>query len=156
MTTISKKVRYVLHGVAYIAAVSDGKPVPFEAVMAYLRAYSQSLTLSESYIAKVFQEVSRAGFLSASTGPRGGYQLTRNPEELRLVDLIEAVDGPLVSDCCLLSVGGCSREESCGVRRVVQEAELAFYHALERETLASLAQKMDFSEAPPPVAVADQ
>ncbi len=156
MTTISKKARYVLHGVAYIAAFSDGKPVPFEAVMAYLRAYSQSLTLSESYIAKVFQEGSRAGFLSASTGPRGGYQLTRNPKELFLVDLIEAVDGPLVSDCCLLSVGGCAREETCGVRQVVQGAELAFYRALKKQTLASLAQKMDFSQAPPPVAVADQ
>lgn len=148
MDTISKKARCVLYGTAYIAAVSDGRPVPFDTVMTYLRTYAQSLALSESYIAKVFQELSRAGFLRASTGPRGGYQLTRDPEELLLVDLVEAVDGPLVSDSCFLSAEGCPRKQSCGVRRVVREAEMAFYRRLERETLASLARKMDFSDTP--------
>jgi Rrf2 family protein len=147
VTTISKKARYVLHGLSYIAAMSDGKPVPFDAILGYLRAYSQSLTLSESYIAKVFQEVSRAGFLSAVTGPGGGYRLTSEPGNILLVDLVEAIDGPLVSDCCLLSVGGCPREETCGVRTVVHGAEMAFYEALKRETLATLARKMTFPDA---------
>jgi Rrf2 family protein len=142
MTTISKKARYVIHGLTYIAAVSDGRPVPFDAIFGYLRGFSGSLTLSESYIAKVFQEVSRAGFLSAATGPGGGYKLTRQPGNIIIVELVEAIDGPIVADCCLLPAGDCPREEGCVVRGLVHEAEAAFYRVLARESLASLAERM--------------
>jgi DNA-binding IscR family transcriptional regulator len=47
----------------------------------------------------------------------------------------------------LLSVGDCPREDTCGVREIVHGAELAFYQALKKETLASLAAKMTFPDA---------
>jgi len=147
MNTISKRARYAFHGLTYLAAVSKGNPVPFDEILGYLRAYSKSLTLSSSYIAKMFQEVSRAGFMSAVSGPRGGYQLARGAETIHLAEIIEAVDGPLLTECCLLSVGGCPRHLDCGVGGVVRDAEMALYRVFQRETLASLAAKMDFPDA---------
>jgi len=146
MTIISKKARYTIHGLAYIAAFSEDKPIPFGEILAYLRAYSQSLTLSSSYIAKIFQEVARTGFVSAVPGPHGGYQLSRPAERINLVEIIEAMDGPLVHPCCLLSVGGCSNQSSCGVNSVVREGEQALYDVFHRETLKSLAVKMEFPD----------
>jgi Rrf2 family protein len=144
--SLSKRARYAFHGLAYIAAFSRGKPVPFDEILAYLRAYSQSLTLSPTYIAKIFQTVSRAGLTEAVPGPNGGYQLSRDPGRIRLVDIIETLDGPMLSECCLMAVGECPRQGRCGVRSVIREAELAQYRIYERETLASLSEKVDFPE----------
>ena len=146
MKALSKKTRYAFHGLVYIAAFSRGKPVPFDEILAYLRAYSKQLTLSPGYIAKIFQEVSRAGLTQAVSGPRGGYRLARDARRISMADIIEALDGPMLSGCCLLSVGGCARESSCGMRGVIHEAEMASYRVFERETLASLARKVDFPD----------
>lgn len=144
MSIISKKARYALHGLAYIAVFSNGEPVPFKKILGYLRFYSQRLTLSPGYIAKVFQEISRAGFTEAVSGPRGGYQLARPAEQIRLIEVVEALDGPLVLGCCLLSVGECPRQATCGVAGLIHEAELSFHHFFEKETIASLARRMNF------------
>ncbi len=146
MTIISKRARYAFHGLAYVAAHSEGMPVSFDRILGYLQAYSHSLTLSKSYIAKIFQDVSRAGFTVAVSGPGGGYQLARDPRQIRLIEIIESLDGPLLTSCCLMSVGGCSQQPACGVQRVIREAELGMYRTFERETLASLAGKMEFPE----------
>ena len=146
MTIISKKARYTIHGLAYIAAFSDDKPIPFGEILAYLRAYSRTLTLSSSYIAKIFQEVARTGLVSAVPGPHGGYQLSRSAERITLVEIIEAMDGPLIHPCCLLSVGGCTNQSSCGVNAVVREGEQALFEVFRRETLNSLAVKMQFPD----------
>jgi Rrf2 family protein len=151
MALVSKKARYAMHGLAYLATFPLGESVPFGQVLGYLKAYSPRLTLSAGYIAKVFQEVSRAGLTVASVGPRGGYQLARPAAQIRLIDVIEALDGQLLPDCCLLSVTSCPGEASCGVRDMLGEAERAFYRFFEEHTLASLVETMHF---PSPEAVA--
>ncbi|MFQ5700538.1 MAG: RrF2 family transcriptional regulator [Acidobacteriota bacterium] len=144
MSIVSRKSRYALHGLAFIAVSSQGKPVPYNKILEYLRAYSQNLSLSTGYIAKVFQELSRAGFTAAVSGPHGGYQLARPAGRISLIDVVEALDGPLLTGCCLLSVGDCPKQSTCGVRTIIQEAELAFYRFFQRETVATLARRMDF------------
>jgi Rrf2 family protein len=146
MSIISRKARYAMHGLAYVAVSSGGGPVPFNRILGYLRVYSQHLTLSPSYIAKIFQELSRAGFTVAIPGPHGGYQLSRAAEKIPLTEVLEALDGPLRTECCLLSVGECTRQSTCGVRSVIHEAELTFYRFLQSESIGSLADKMDFPE----------
>lgn len=153
MWILSKKTRYALHGLAYIAVVSDGEPVAFERILAYLRTYSGRLALSPGYIAKIFQEVSRAGLIRAISGRRGGYLLARPPGQIRIVEIVEALEGPLLAACCLLSAGGCPMESSCGVRTMIHEAELTFHRFFERETVESLAEKMTFPTVPRAAAV---
>jgi Rrf2 family protein len=144
MAIVSKKVRYALHGLAYISAHARGRPVPFDEILAYLEDYSNELTLAPSYIAKIFQEVSRAGITAATSGPGGGYRLIRPPESIRLIEIVEALDGPIQSHCCLLSVGACTRNNACAVQEVVREAEIRIYSFFEDETLAGLGSKMSF------------
>lgn len=146
MLLISKKARYALHGLAYIALSSRDDPVSFEAILGYLRTYSPRLTLSPGYMAKIFQEVSRAGLTEAVSGPHGGYRLARPAEEIRLIEIVEALDGPLLTGCCLLSVQGCPRQGVCGVHQLVHDAELVFYEFFKKETVASLVERMNFSD----------
>ena len=146
MALISKKARYALHGLGYIARHSDGEPVPFNTILLYLKAYSKRLSLSPGYIAKVFREVCRAGLTEAVSGPHGGYRLARRPQEIHLIEIIEAVDGPQRTACCLLSMGECDQQGECGVGAVVRQAEQVFYDFFRTETVATLARKMKFPD----------
>jgi len=143
MLILSKKSRFGLHGIAYIAAFSRGAPVPFDDIFAYLRNYAGRLILSSGYLAKIFQAISRAGLTVSAPGPRGGYALARPAETIRLIEVVQALDGPLQSGCCL-SMGACPLESACGVRVVVGGAERAFCDMLENETVAMLVRKMAF------------
>jgi Rrf2 family protein len=138
----SKRARYALHGVGFLAYHHPRAPVPFSEILAYLEDYSSEASLSPGYIAKVFQELSRAGVVVTVTGRKGGYALARPPAEVRLLDLVVALDGGPQEGCCLLSVGGCSNQGSCGVNEVIHDAERAFTQFLAAETAASLAAKM--------------
>jgi Rrf2 family protein len=138
----SKRARYALHGVGFLAYHHPRAPLPFAEIQAYLEDYSSEASLSAGYIAKVFQDLSRAGIVRTVAGRKGGYGLAREPDQLRLYDLISAVDGLPQDGCCLLSVGGCTNQPCCGVNEVIRDAEEAFYAFLRGQTAASLAQKM--------------
>ena len=144
MALVSTKARYVLHGLAYIAVNSDRGPIRFEEIHRYLKVYAPDLELSESYLAKVFQDISRSGFTEAVSGPRGGYRLARPAGQIRLIEIIEALDGTSGSHSCLLSVGKCSQKTTCRVGDLTRDAEMAFRSIFERETIESLAEKMSF------------
>ena len=146
MTIISKKARYALHGMAYLGRHGNGRAVPFEEILNYLREYASGLTLSPGYIAKIFQAVSRAGIVEAVSGPSGGYRLARPASEIRLIEIIETLEGPMLTDCCLLSVAGCRNQPKCGVASLIRESELVFYRFFERHTVATLAHKMDLPD----------
>jgi len=147
MSIFSKKTRYAIHGLAYVAEHSQGSAVPAEEILAYLEAYAGGLALSSGYILKILQEVSKAGLLHPVYGPGGGYVLARGAETIHLVEVVEALEGPVVSGCCLLSVGNCAMEGTCGVRDVLSEAEGAFRAFLEEQSLQSIADRMTFPKA---------
>lgn len=138
----SKRARYALHGVGFLAYHHPRAPIPFAEILGYLEDYSGEAELSSGYIAKVFQDLSRAGVVRTVAGRKGGYALAREPGDVSLFDLVAALDGAPQDGCCLLSVGGCGNQAACGVNEVIRDAERAFYSFLESETAASLAAKM--------------
>ncbi len=149
MPLVSKRSRYAFHGLAYLAAFASEDPLPLDAILKYMDDYSGKLTLSPGYIVKIFQQISRAGLTESISGPRGGYRLARPADQIRLIDILEALDGPQLTDCCLLSVGTCEDQNACTVRDRIQQAELAFHQFFASETVASLAAGMTFRHAPP-------
>ena len=138
----SKRARYALHGVGFLAYYHGAAPLPFTEILRYLEDYSNELSLSPGYISKIFQDLSRAQIVRSALGRKGGYTLATDPEEVRVVDIVTAVDGNPVGQCCLLSIGGCSNQADCGVNQLIQKAEASFYDYLASETAGSLARKM--------------
>lgn len=139
---ISKRARYALHGVGFLAHHHLTAPVPFADIMSYLRDYSSGTTLSQGYVAKIFQDLSRAHIVVAVPGRNGGYTLAGDPRTVSLADVVIALDGNLDGQCCLLAVTSCSKQDSCGVYDVVQRARRVFYDTLGSQTAASMAVKM--------------
>jgi Rrf2 family protein len=66
-------------------------------------------SISENHLSKVLQRLAHAGLVSTLRGPAGGYRLLKSPDEIRLVHIYEAIEGPLNPALCLLS-----EKRSCG------------------------------------------
>lgn len=140
---ISKRARYALHGVGYLAHKYADSPISFAEILVYLKDYSKDLSFSQGYISKIFQELSRAGITTAVVGRKGGYALAKPPKEVKIIDVVAAMDGHPMKECCLLSVGGgCDNQTSCGVSQVIHGAQKSFYDFLSAETADSLCRKM--------------
>ncbi len=139
---ISKRARYALHGVAFLAYKYTEPPVSFVEILDYLKVYSEKLSFSPGYISKIFQELSRAGIIRALVGRNGGYSLARHPADIRVIEIVSAMDGYHIEECCLLSVGGsCTNQGGCSVNQLILQAQNQFFDFLSSETVDSLSKK---------------
>jgi Rrf2 family protein len=136
---ISKKSRCAFHGLAYLARSSNGSPVPFDEILEYITRQSSGPNLSSGYIAKIFQSVSRAGIVEAVPGRSGGYRLAREPSEIRLLEIVEVLDGPLVTPQGASRAEQTSGESNCSVEGFIRACEENVHASLERSSVASLA-----------------
>ena len=71
-----------------------------------------------SFLAKIISQLSIAGLLHTSRGARGGVTLAREPQEITLLEVIEAIDGPIQLNECVQGNGICSFEDNCPIRAV--------------------------------------
>jgi len=65
---------------------------------------------------KLMQRLAKAGIVESCMGAKGGYGLTKKPSETSLLEVVEAIQGPISLNRCLLGMEGCPRQRSCGVR----------------------------------------
>ena len=144
---ISSRARFAIHGLSFLARYGTDHPTSFSALFDYLQGWSERLVLSESYVSKIFQDLSRGGLVRAVPGRKGGYRLARPPAKVSMLDVVRLLDGVPGNDCCLLADGNCPRKGLCGVVSVVEEAQAAFFLVLSRETLADTARKMPLPAA---------
>ncbi|MEW6546605.1 MAG: Rrf2 family transcriptional regulator [Bacillota bacterium] len=72
------------------------------------------------YLAKIAQALARAGLVVATRGARGGIRLARPPARITLHDVVEAVEGPIVYNRCLLWPGECDPARPCPLHPVFQ------------------------------------
>ncbi len=94
-------------------------------------------------VAKLLKPLAHAGLVSPFRGSHGGYRLARQAEAITLVDIVEAMEGPLGMTECSLHAGTCGIEHSCGVRANWRQINDVIADALRDVTLAQML-------APPP------
>ena len=66
--------------------------------------------------AKVLKPLAQAGLVEGFRGANGGYRLARDPHEVSLADIVEAMEGPLAMTECSIHEGQCGIEHQCGIR----------------------------------------
>ena len=94
-------------------------------------------------VAKLLKPLAQAGLVAASRGANGGYRLARTAEAIGLIDIVEALEGPLGMTECSVHTGNCGIEQSCGVRANWNRINDVVIDALRGVTLAHML-------APPP------
>ena len=101
--------------------------------------------ISKHHLAKVLQQLARAGFLTTTRGVGGGHQLARDPKNVTLMDIVEVFEGPRPApDACLLQevLPDCERKGACGVQAIFQELEEQVAFTLDSVSLKTLLKQV--------------
>jgi Rrf2 family protein len=122
---------------------ADGEPM----TTARLAAFYE---LPAPYLNKQLQALTRAGILSSTPGPKGGFQLARSPENITLLDVVTAVDGPDEAFRCheILRNGpggdpAIDYTKSCLISQAMRRADLAWRRELAGQTIADLKRSVE-------------
>ena len=85
---LSNKSRYGVQAVFDIAFHAEGRA-------AQIKEIADRQSIPPRFLEQIFQDLKRAGLVASRRGPRGGYQLARPPSEIRLGDIVRALEGPI-------------------------------------------------------------
>ena len=102
---------------------------------------SNNLNASLAHLHKVLQRMTKANLLVSTRGPKGGYILTRNPKEIKLLEIFEAIDGPFPTDNCLFGVARCFGA-SCILGDFTQKINQQVYDYLDKTYLIDIMGKI--------------
>jgi Rrf2 family protein len=91
-----------------------------------------------SFLAKIVSQLSVAGLLQTSRGARGGVSLARSPEDISFLEVVEAIDGPILLNECVTDSGSCAFGESCAMRPVFCDAQAELVNRLETTTFGGV------------------
>lgn len=78
-----------------------------------LAALAEEAKLPRPMLAKVLQQLARAGLVTGRPGPGGGYRLARAPEDIPLIEIIRVWEGEKFGKACLLGLPGCGVDNEC-------------------------------------------
>ena len=134
MLRLSKKADYALLALRHLAAS------PRETVSA--RELAESYDLPPELLAKVLQLLVRAKLLASQQGIRGGYGLAKTPAEISVVDVINAIDGPMTVTACSESDQSCDQYSKCNIRDPLWKLKDRIVSALAATTVAELASDL--------------
>jgi len=87
-----------------------------------------------SFLAKIVSQLSVAGLLQTSRGARGGVSLARSPENISLLEVVEAIDGPILLNECVSPHSTCYFGDTCPMRPVWSDAQTELVTRLRNTT----------------------
>ena len=114
------------------------------------RAIAEEMAVPANYLPALLAELVRAGLVTSTAGPSGGYALARAPDDVSLLEVIEVAEGELRSRECVLRGGPCRRDEACAVHEPWSRAQDALRGSLGTTTFAELVERDARLEGPTP------
>jgi Rrf2 family protein len=104
------------------------------------REIAATMDIPETYLGQILANLVRESLLVAVAGPDGGYALAREPDKITLLEVVEASEGPIGLDECVLKGGLCDWESVCPLHVAWSRAQAAFVSELRSTTFADLAE----------------
>ncbi|HVB92460.1 MAG TPA: Rrf2 family transcriptional regulator [Acidimicrobiales bacterium] len=136
--TLSKRGDYVVRSALCLArAYESGEQRKIREVVA-------EMGVPQNYASQILAELVRGGLATSRAGRDGGYRLSRAPESISLLEVVEAGEGPLRPDRCALGDGPCRWEGVCPLHATWSAATEALRKVLADATLAEV-QKQDLA-----------
>ncbi len=113
---ITRQADYAVRAVYYLTTLGQGNRAATSKIAA-------AQHIPPSFLAKIVSQLSIAGLLHTSRGARGGVSLARDPQGISLLDVVEAIDGPIHLNECVADDGMCVFEDDCPMRPVWCDAQ---------------------------------
>lgn len=126
---LTKKADYALRAVYYITKLSGGK-------LASIGEIAEKQGAPREFLAKILQQLTRANILKSYQGIKGGYQLSKDAKEISFLDVIQAVEGPIMlNQCCSENADCCEMFDTCGMRHFWTRQQALYVSSLKAETM---------------------
>ncbi len=128
---ITRQADYAVRAVSFLARLSPGERVPTSLI-------AERQRIPQTFLAKIISQLSAAGIIRATRGARGGVALARAAEHVNLLEVIEAIDGPVRLNECVTDPEVCSMSEVCPVRSVWCKAQAELVERLQGTAFSQL------------------
>lgn len=104
------------------------------------REIAESQNIPQRFLRSIVSQFAKQGFVSSFQGKGGGIRLAEGAEERTLMEVIEAVEGPIYLNVCMQGDELCQFSKHCAVHQVWQEAQDAMLRILGGKTIRQLAE----------------
>ncbi|HUJ23697.1 MAG TPA: Rrf2 family transcriptional regulator [Bryobacteraceae bacterium] len=132
----SRSSEYAIRAFVHLAQVPDGK-------FAMVKQIAAEEDIPTHFLAKILQQLARKGLLRSSKGPTGGFSLRVPADEVRLLDIVEALDGLTEYEKCASGLSECSDDMPCPLHDSWKALRSRIMDYLGRNTIADLAKALE-------------
>jgi Rrf2 family protein len=115
---------------------------------ALLPALAAATDAPESFLSKVLQALARARLIRSRRGQSGGFEILPRGRQSSMREVIEAIDGPILLNVCLISKKACARETWCPAHPVWMQAQQAMLDVLSQARIADMAGQTSAPSSP--------
>jgi len=133
MDVLRRNTDYALRAMVNLARHYKQKLVP-------AREVANQENISYQLTCKLMQKLHYAKLVESCMGPNGGFQLSRKPSKISLLEVVEAIQGPVSLNKCLLGVDACEQQKNCAVSEKLAELQKYINRYLRSITLNELLQ----------------
>jgi len=127
---ITRQADYAVRAVLYLSKIGPDRRASTSQI-------AQDQQIPPSFLAKIVSQLSVAGLLQTSRGARGGVSLARSPDQITLLEVVEAIDGPILLNDCVGDHGACTFGDNCPMRPVWCDAQADLVNRLRLTNFAS-------------------
>jgi len=129
---ITRQADYAVRAVLYLSDLGPDQRAATSRI-------AEEQQIPPSFLAKIVSQLSVAGILQTSRGARGGVSLARKPDEISLLEVVEAIDGPIMLNECVSHNGACVFGDTCPMRPVWCDAQAELVERLRMSTFDTFA-----------------
>lgn len=129
---LTRGAEYALRGMTFLAQQDSLKYIT-------IREISDSADIPEKFMRKLIHFINQKGYLESVRGKNGGIRLGIEADEITMLDIIEAVEGPMALNKCLKDPSECDFMDLCAMCSIWYEAQTELKAVLEKYTLKDIA-----------------
>ncbi|MDU8885800.1 Rrf2 family transcriptional regulator [Yeosuana sp. MJ-SS3] len=133
---ISKKTKYGLKAMTYLARQEDRKPVQISVI-------SKHENISQKFLESILLTLRKNGFLGSKKGKGGGYYLLKDPKDIKMAPVMRILEGPIAMVPCVSlnfyeTCSDCPDENACAVHNLMIEVRDSTLNIFNNKSLADL------------------
>ena len=132
---LSKSCEYGIRATLYLVTLNRPGYVS-------IREISDQLDISFHFLTKIFQKMTQTGLLLSFRGPNGGIMLAKPSDQITLLDVVLAIDGPDLFRECVLGLPGCGNDKPCPMHHRWAGERARLEDMFSRTPLAEMARNI--------------